>query len=678
MRIPLSWLREHVDVPTEPKRLAEDLTLVGLAVDALERAGEDWVLDLDITTNRVDCMNVYGVAREVSVLYDVPLRPLELAFGEAGPAAGEAVEVSVEAADLCPRFCARVLDVRLGPSPQWIRDRLETVGVRPINNVVDLTNYVMLEMGHPSHAFDLARIPGQHLKVRWARGGERLRTLDGAERALSGRMGVVAGEDAALALAGVMGGVSSEVSESTRTVVLEAAYWDPLSIRRTAKALGMHTEASHRFERGADPEGPLAATARIGHLLEKIGAGSVRPGLIDRHVAPRPRRETTLRDSRLAAVLGASVPEARARGILQGLGFRIRSRRGGATTVTIPTWRGDVTREVDLIEEVGRHHGLARIPSTIPPSRGVEGLRPAQTRERAIRDALVGAGLTEVINHAFVPAAGPAPSSRLPLENPLSEEQGLLRDSIVLPGLLATLRTNLRHGRRDVHVFEIGRVFSPGDDVPREERRLGIALAGTARPGHWSEKRAPVDFFDLKGILEALASRLAVEGLGFTRDAEVPPFLHPGQSAAVRGLGRGLGFAGALHPDVAEAWELRDETVVAELTLEPILSERPPPVRFRALDRFPAVTRDLSILCGAAEPAAAIESRIRAAGGERLRAVALVDRYDGTPVPKGKVSLTVTLRFQDPARTLTSEEVQASVERIIHELRQSGAEIRGE
>src|SRR5213593_84493 len=259
MKVPLSWLREFVEVAVEPGRLGEDLTLAGFALDGLESDGKDAVLDIDVTTNRVDGMNVYGLAREVAVLYGLPLRPLELSLAEKGPAASEALEVGIEAPDLCPRFSARVLDVRLGPSPAWIRDRLESVGVRPIHNVVDLTNYVMMEMGHPSHAFDLARIPEGRLRIRWAREGEKLQTLDGVLRTLSPRQGVVAGPEGALALAGVMGGAASEVSEETKVVALEAAYWEPLAIRRAARALGMHTEASHRFERGADPEATVTA-----------------------------------------------------------------------------------------------------------------------------------------------------------------------------------------------------------------------------------------------------------------------------------------------------------------------------------------------------------------------------------------------------------------------------------
>lgn len=678
MKIPLSWLREFVDVAVEPRELGAGLTLVGFALEGLESDGADTVLDVEVTTNRVDSMNVYGLAREVAVLYGVALRPLPLAHPEWGAPATEGLDVAIEAADLCPRFCARVLDVRLGPSPSWIRDRLEIVGVRPINNVVDLTNYVMMEMGHPSHAFDLAGIPRGRLNVRWAREGERLTTLDGLERALGPRIGVVAGPQEALALAGIMGGASSEVSEATLTVALEAAYWEPLAIRRAAKALGLHTEASHRFERGADPEGPVTATSRIAHLLEKIGAGTARPGLIDRTAAPVAGRRATLRPSRVDKVLGTHVPEERSRAILAGLGFGVEETAGAAMAVRIPTWRGDVSREEDLIEEVGRHHGLGRIASTLPPARGAEGLRPHQVREREIRATLVGAGLTEVINYAFVARTAATPGDRVALANPLAEDQDALRNSLVVPGLLSTLRANLRQGRRDVAVFELGRVFAPGKERPREERRLGILLAGSARPSHWAEKQRDADFFDLKGILEALGRRLGLADLEFGRGAGLPPFIHPGQGAVAH-LGReAVGYLGAVHPDLRQAWELREQTLVAEVRLDEILEHVPVPVRFEPLPRFPGVARDLSVLCDVAMSAAEITERVRRAAGERLRSVAVVDRYDGDPVPAGKVSLTLGLRYQDARRTLTGEEVQASVEAVIRDLRSMGAEIRGE
>jgi phenylalanyl-tRNA synthetase beta chain len=687
MKVPLSWLQEFVRVPVEPKKLAEDLAFIGMEVASVVTDGKDAVLDLEITTNRVDCMNVYGVAREVAVLYDQPLQPLALDFAESdtSPPATEALDVAIEAGDLCPRFCARVLDVKMGPSPPWLRDRLEQVGVRPISNVVDLTNYVMMEMGQPTHAFDLAKVPGARLVVRFARAGEKLTTLDGVERTLTPRIGVVAGGEGALALAGIMGGASSEVGEATKAVALEAAYWDPLIIRRGAKALGMHTEASHRFERGSDPEAPSTATARLAHLLQKIGAGTVRRGLIDRVASARPRRKTALRPARLNQLLGTEVPLATTKRILTGLGFELAGA-DAEMTATVPSWRGDVARDVDLVEEVGRHHGLDRIPTTLPAARSVEGLRPHQVRERALRDLLVGCGLSEVISYAFVSAGGSAPvaGTAVALVNPLSEDQAVMRRSLVVPGLLSALAANLRQGRRDVGVFEIGSVFFPERPLPIEEKRVAMLLHGATRESHWSEKPRGADFFDAKGLVEAIGRRLGVAP-ELEREG-VPAHLHPGQSASVTVDGKRVGAIGVLHPDVARQWELREAPVVLELALDPLLSIARPAVRFEPLARFPAVTRDLSVLWNEDRPAQSLEREVRAAAGPLLQGVSVVDRYTGHPaqpgkastVPSGKVSLTIALRYQHPTRTLTGEEVQQSVDQVVAALHASGATVRGE
>jgi phenylalanyl-tRNA synthetase beta chain len=354
-------------------------------------------------------------------------------------------------------------------------------------------------------------------------------------------------------------------------------------------------------------------------------------------------------------------------------------------SVEIPSWRGDASREADLVEEVGRHHGLDKIPPTVPPGRGAEGLRPWQQRLRAVRDALAGAGLVEVVTYAFVSdrAAGGLVPPGTPLRNPLSEEQGVLRTSLVVPGLVGVLQTNLRRGRRDAQLFEVGRVFLPGeptDDWPvREVQRLGLLMTGSAQPAHWSGRSRKADFFDAAGVLQAVAQRLGLPAweLRGPEGEGVPAFLHPGQAAEVWGGGQRIGYVGAVHPRQAEAWELRDEAVVAEVDLDLLLEARSAS-RFRALPRFPMVARDLSIACAAAVSAGEVESRIRAASGELLRDVWVVDRYEGAPLKPGTVSVTVTLHYQHPSRTLTGDEVEASVRRVRDALRDAGCEIRGE
>lgn len=704
MKIPLGWLKEHVDVTVEPQKLGDDLTAAGIALDGLERDGREVIFDFDITTNRVDCMNVHGLAREVAVLYGLPLRPLELDFAETGPPAAEALSVVIEAADLCLRFTARVLDARPGQSPQWLKDRLEQVGVRPINGLVDLSNYVMMEMGQPSHAFDLDQIPGHRLIVRWARPGEQLVTLDGQKRELDARTGVMACPEGALGLAGVMGGQSSEVSERTRVVALEAACWEPLAIRRAARRLGLRSEASHRFERGCDFDGGAVANARIAHLLTSLGLGTVRPGLIDVIARRRDRAEIPLRAARVPALLGADVPAAEVERLLRGLGFGVE-RVAGGWHVQAPGWRNDVTREIDLLEELARQRGLAAFPNALPPAAGAGFLSPLQKAERLVRRTLTGAGLDEAVNYAFaasggsrresVPALEPRglpplsgsapeppvddpmllPQGAIRLANPLSEEQGLLRSSLVLPGLLRNLQTNLRQGRREVRVFELGRVFLPGQPKPLEEPRLGILLAGPWQP-HWSAKARAADVYDLLGLVEALLQRFGRSGALTLEHEALPSHLHPGRGARLLLDGQAWGCAGELAPELAQSLDLRDRTLVAELTLDALIGTGAP-VRVAPLPRFPAVERDLSLLLDAGVAARELEARVRSAAGPLLRRVSFVDRYDRPPVPAGQVSLTLSLRFQHAERTLTAEEAQAATEQVIAALRGAGVEIRG-
>ncbi len=453
-------------------------------------------------------------------------------------------------------------------------------------------------------------------------------------RTLPARVGVIAGRggEPALALAGVMGGASSEIGDETRVVALEAAWWEPLAVRRGARALAMHTEASHRMERGIDIGAGPDSLARVAHLLQKIGGGSVRPGIVERTGNGRPSRSLRLRPARVSALLGTDVPTPRQVAILGSLGFGV-DEQAGEIAVRVPSWRMDVSGEADLAEEVGRQHGIQRIPTALPAASRPGSLRRSQRRERRIREVLTGVGLTEVINYAFVAGAQvDAPEhARLRLANPLTEEQDTLRGSLVMPGLVNTLRTNLRLGRRDVAIFELGRVFFPGQPMPREQRRLAVLLSGVTHPQHWSLPSRPFDLFDLKGFVELLFERLGQSAPAVDGGGGAPAFLHPGRAVGLSRGGEPIGYAGALHPDVRARWELRDEAVVLEIALDAVLEELPRAVRFTALDRFPAVQRDLSIMCDETTPAAAIDARVRAAAGERLRSVSLARPLHGEP-----------------------------------------------
>ena len=697
MRVLVSWLRDFVDVPVPPAELARVLSMCGFEVAAIEPAPADArppdppatadrpdaVIDFEITANRPDCLSMVGMARESAtafdrLLHDVPSAPPPdgaRALVRADTAADvPGLAVTVEAPDLCPRYAAAVAEVRVGPSPRWLASRLEAAGVRPINNVVDVTNYVLLETGHPMHAFDLERLGGGALRIRRARPGERLRTLDGEERALAAEMLVIADATRPQAVGGVMGGALSEVSSSTRLVALESAYFQPASVRRTAKQLGLKTEASTRFERGADIDAPLAALSRAGDLLARIGAGQVRGALIDCYPAPRVAGPVGLRRERIARLLGEQIEDGAVERILRSLGFRVAARPEG-WEVGVPSWRVDVSREVDLIEEVARHHGYDRLPATFPALRGAPSAPdPRILRGRLLRHVLTAAGFTEAITYAFIerdaatPFAGEA--DVVPIAHPLSEKFAVLRPSL-LPGLVEALAHNRRRASRDVRMFEIGARFSRD----RGERRgLALAYTGAASLEHWSGTTRAVDFFDVKGIVERLCETLRVAP-GF--EPALVPHLVAGLASIVRCGGTDLGAFGLLAPPLAEARDVPagDAVWVAELDLEEIgaLASRdetessPPP-------RFPSVVRDLSIVVAETLPAELVRAAIRAAAPPTLVRLAEFDRYRGQGIPEGRVSLSFHLTFRSPDRTLTDVEVQQAVDAIVAALaREHGA-----
>lgn len=684
MKIPVSWVKDFVDIAVEPQQLADDLTDIGLACDGIEIFGQEAVLDLDITTNRVDAMNMYGVAREAATFYGLPLKPLDLTFEETGIASSDVLRVAIEAPDLCPRFAARVFDVRVGPSPSWLKDRIELAGHRSISNIVDLSNYVMLEMGQPTHAFDLATLRGGLLKARMATDGETVKTLDEIDRTLTATMGVVADAEGALAIAGVMGGASSEISEETRTVALEAAYWNALLIRRASKALGMHTDASHRFERGADPHAGPVSIARFANLLARGAMGTARPGLIRAEGSPIETRRLTLSLGHVDARLGAPVPAKQAKATLTGLGFGVTDpdpkaamHLGGEgdLEVLVPSWRGDCTREVDLIEDVARHFGVMKIARTVPPARRAAGLTPAQRTERRLKALLSGGGYREVLHLNFVSSAKCEPSSGpvVKIANPLSVEQDALRTSLVMPGLLEAVERNQRHGTRDLQFFELGRTFSPSVLGPVETPRLALLISGTT-PRSWSARARALDFFDLKHTVARILERETNGAVAFDPE-DAPPFLHPGRSVIIKVDGVKVGYLGEVHPDTLAAFSLKDRPVVAEMVLEAL--GRGTPLAARVFSRFPEMVRDLSILAPVSASAAEVLALAARNAGPALRGLELIDRFEGAGVPAGQVSLTMSLRFQDDNRTLSSEEVEQATDAVRASFSAAGYNVRG-
>jgi phenylalanyl-tRNA synthetase beta chain len=677
MKVLYSWLREFVDVPEPADDVAARLSVRGFAVEGVEGTGSDAVIDFEVTGNRPDCMAVLGLAREVATAYGLPLRePVEggphaqgrVSLAPLSPADRTEVAIVLDDVDLGPRYAGAVADVTVGPSPAWLQARLKSAGVRPISNVVDITNYVMLELGQPMHAFDLTKIGGAEIHVRQAQEGERLTTLDGQSRALTAGMLVIADAALPIAVAGVMGGADSEVGPASRAIVFESASFNANSVRRTSKALGLKTEASMRFERGVDPNLPLVAMQRACALLEATGAGRARGQVVDAHARAAAPRQLSLRRARLAGLLGISVPDADVTAILGALGFGLALAEGG-WTVSVPTRRVDVLREVDLIEEVARHYGFDRIPPTFPELRTAPpAMDPRITRARHLRGVLTGAGFSEAVTFGFISqsaaTAFAAEGDVASIENPLSETFAVLRPS-ALPGLLDALAHNRRREQRDVRLFELGNAFS----TTRGERQsLALAWTGGSAVPHWSGPAADVTFFDMKGALERVCHALRVE---VTAVPHAESWLVPGQAAALVSRDRQIAVFGRLVPALADRHGLPgdDAVFVADLDLDAAdAAQDGREIHVVPLPRFPSVTRDIALLVSDTLPAAALRATVRGAAPPSLADVREFDRYQGKGVPGGKVSLALRLTFRAPDRTLTDGEIQSAMDAIVRAL----------
>jgi phenylalanyl-tRNA synthetase beta chain len=646
---------------------------------------DDAILEVEVTPNRPDCLAIVGVAREIAALTGGRLRPPDCAVREDPAVTTAGWRITIEDPDLCPRYAARlVTGVTVGPSPAWLAQRLRAAGLRPINNVVDVTNYVLWELGHPLHAFDGDLLTDRHVVVRRARPGETVVTLDGQSRALGEQMLVIADAARAVAVAGVMGGANTEVRDSTRTVLLESAYFAPGSIRRTAKALGLSTEASYRFERGADIEGLRGALDRAARLIAELGDGRVATGVFDAYPAPRRPLAVPLRLERVQQVIGACPPRATVADILRGLGFPATERENGFEVV-VPAFRRDVAIEDDLVEEIARVWGYERIPSTLPSGALALTRRPRHMVARdTVRRVLTGAGCHEAVSLSLTDPAhlrhlGLAPDDPrvVRLQNPLATDRSVMRPTLLF-GLLEALATNVRRQMPDVRLFEIGRVFEGrgAGVLPREDTRVGVVLTGLRAPRAWHTPRARVDVFDVAGAVEGL-----VEALGRGEVSVGPataPYLEDGRAATVVVQGAPVGIVGELHPDVQKAFDLSMPVFVAELSLDAIEALPGRAIQYRPLARHPGIQRDLAVVLPAEVASAEVGRAIEAIRPPWLRRVALFDVYEGAQVGPGRKSLAYALLYQADDRTLTDAEVNRAHGEVVERLRaELGAEVRG-
>jgi phenylalanyl-tRNA synthetase beta chain len=700
MNISYNWLCELTGASLGPREMAEALTRVGLAVEVVHEAKDDFLLEIDLTSNRPDCLSHLGVAREVVAALGGGghvLLPESAPKNMEGRAASYA-SVEILALDLCPRYAGRVVrGVTIKPSPGWLVKRLEAIGQRPINNVADITNYVLHEQGQPLHAFDLLKLAENRIVVRRAVPGEKIRTLDGAERNLDPEMLVIADASRAVAVAGVMGGEATEISEETRDVLIESAYFNPSSVRRTSRLLGLHTEASHRFERGVDYGGVLRAQERCIALICELAGGVATEDAIDVYPKHLSAPLVSLRPTRVKALTGLEVGSGDIQRILQALGFLQRDAMasfeagertaGGASerslTFIAPTWRVDIEREEDLVEEVARHTGYEKIATELPASNIAGEYQPSERKRRALRRALVASGFDEAISFSFIGAAHEDRFEFLPdfvgepdaenrfitLTNPIIEGVTLMRPTL-LSGLLDAVRHNFNHGTRDVRLFETGRIFASNRErglLPSERESFALVATGLATEEGRAGAARELDFYDLKGALEAVVDEMNLAPLRF-RAAKVK-HLRDGQAARIESEdGRALGSIGRLDDAAAALYKFRQPVYAAEVDLSALILMKERPVLYSPLARYPSVVRDVSLLVGRRVTLAEMLERIGREGVGNFRGAKLVDVYEGENLPEAKRSVTLRVEYRSDERTLRDEEVDEMHARIVQAL----------
>ncbi len=675
MKISPQWLRDFVDLPVDYVRLADELTLAGIAVEGISGSGDDTVFEMEITTNRPDAMNHYGVAREASALYDLPLRPIATKL----PAAqGKSdVTIDIQEPELCPRFTAReIRGVAIKASPAHIAHRLQLLDQRPISNAVDATNYVLWESGKPTHVFDLDLLEGRRLVIRKARAGETLKTLDGVERKLSSEDLVVADAKKPVGLAGVMGGFDTMITEKTKNILIESAWWDPVTVRRMSKRHGIHTDASHRFERGADFESTVPSTDRVAQLILESGGGTLVGGVIDviaRRLDLAPV-ELDLREVR--RILGEQLSTIEINRILSRLGFTVLPGGEDSYLVHIPSWRLDVEREIDIIEELARLHGYDKFPNTLPAYSGEVRDLPDAHKDAGLRSSLLALGYNEAISLTFISKEDARRFSSAPeldLANPLSDEASVMRTSLV-PSMLNMLAYNLNRGSDNVRLFEAGNVFEASGTKALEAKRICIGATGNVdaevvrglAPGAAAR---PFSFFDLKGDVEGLLAPFSQWTLYY--DSHTADYYHPGRSARAVLDGATVAQFGQIHPDVAAARKLRQDVFVAEIYLDRLYQHDLRQARYEALARFPAVERDFSFVFDDGVEFAKIYASVCGLGIVELRTFVPVEIFRGEStcfVTEGSYSILMRAKLQSSERTLRDDEVAQWAEQIVKAL----------
>lgn len=674
--------------PDQQEGILEYASDTPLGMDARELLGlDDVILELELTPNRADCLSMVGVAREVSAVLGTLLRLPEIRVRESEESIDGQVSVSVTDPELCGRYVGRLIrNVRIGPSPVWMQQRLQAAGIRPISSIVDVTNYVMMELGQPLHAFDYDKLKDHRIIVRKAEPGEKMYSLDEVERELTPDMLVIADPHGSVAIAGVMGGLETEITGETTSVLIESARFNPASIHRTSKNLGLRSESSIRFEKGVDINGCLLAATRACQLMQEMGCGMAVKGAVDNFPSPQENTLIRLRPGRVALIMGMEVPRAQIKEIINRLGFGL-TEEGSEFIVEVPTGRGDISAEIDLIEEIARLFGYNNIPTTLPEGASTEGRKTrAQALTGRVIDIMTDCGLTEIITLSFmnpkifdmlnIPPDG-ALRRAVTVQNPLSEEQRVLRTTM-LPGILDIMSRNTARKNKDLAFFEVGRLFTPtdGEKLPKETLTLVAGVMGKTTGG-WETRAVDMDFFYLKGVVETLLDSLNIKKYNMVPETANPSF-HPGRTAGIEIAGDRIGIIGEIHPGVAENFRLNERVAVMQVDLDKLIGAAGGFKKYSQLPKYPAVERDIAIVVTKDVLAADVNRVIRKQSGQLLESISLFDLYQGAQVNEGYKSMAFSLRFQAPDRTLTDEEVNAIHKKIQQALQESfQAELRG-
>ncbi|MGN6732740.1 MAG: phenylalanine--tRNA ligase subunit beta [Candidatus Binatia bacterium] len=683
MKLTLNWLKEFVAFTGAPEELVRLLTMAGLEVESLTPLREpgtnreDWLLEIAVTPNRGDCLGIAGVAREVSALTGAELKPIATLSSKTTPHFGKPVAIRIEDASLCPRYSARIIDkLSIAEAPAWLRYRLEACGIRAINQVVDVTNYVMLETGQPLHAFDWDQLPEKSIVVRPARETKQFTTLDGVRRELAHDDLLICAGETPVALAGIMGGLETEVRASTSAILMESANFASSSIRRTAKRLGLHSEASHRFERVVDPEGTIKALDRALWLLRELAAGTEASGVADEYPGRTKPAALWLRAGRIEQLLGVRIELEHAERLLGALGLNVErepTRQG--LKVTVPASRPDLAREADLIEELARLDGYDKIPTTLPVFRNSAKRDERLPWERKLRALLNGEGMTEVINlpfvseqlnHCFTGVWQEPQLAAVAVLNPLAQENSEMRHSLV-PGLIENLRLNLAHESQSFRVYQLGKVFRllPGSETDERLCVSGLLFGPCVSWGLRVREQRAAGFLECKGIVEAILDLFHLNSVTWTRAST--KFWHPGKSAWIQYQGDNLGYAGELHPDVAERFDA-SQVLVFELDFDKLLQYAPRRIAAKPLPRFPAVERDVAIVVDRDFAAQQVIGWIHDLGEPLIEHVEVFDQYVGAPIPNGKKSLAYRVSYRANDRTLTDSEVNELHQSLVDRL----------